>query len=264
MLISVWSSPTDVMVTGLLKLVANPWLAKKLESWPSSLSALRLIALPAFALTTSGALPARTVIPSAGPEPLLVSCRLFPLTFPVGVVCAFTLFVLPRLNTAPMPVPANAEAEIMTMLDATAPTRAPFIRSLLLICTPFARGIPTVPCDRNTSCPDVGFIGDLVTWLQAGTTDIEGSASLCARTLSQRMRPALKGNGAIRAATPDASNRDENQHLVIGPPGAIWWSPSSLAASGRCCTWVLYSRAGRSRANWRVRWPPRSWVPLAA
>lgn len=55
----------------------------------------------------------------------LVTFSMLPVLDPVRVLVVFTVLVLPRLNTAPTPLPAMAAVTLRVSIEVTAPSTAP-------------------------------------------------------------------------------------------------------------------------------------------
>src|SRR5262249_31857374 len=91
---------------------------------PPSRLAFRL-ATRVAELTVNGVVPLPGVRLSAGPVPLFLRARIDPAALPVRWLVEFTLLVLPKLNTAPTPVPAMALVALSVATATTAPRATP-------------------------------------------------------------------------------------------------------------------------------------------
>src|SRR4029079_9564010 len=104
--------------------------------------------------TESGGLLLATVIPmpvAPAPALVLVTWSCFPALAPVSVVVALTLFVLPRLNTPPTPVPATAADDNNKPTDTTDPKMTPFTKVAFTVPASTRRAFAAATAERNDS-----------------------------------------------------------------------------------------------------------------
>src|SRR4051812_16966426 len=105
----------------MLELAAVPVVGRKyVEACPPRRLAFRF-ATRVVELTLSGATPVLTVACSAEPVPVLLTLNSDVELVPVSELVALTELAFPRLNTAPIPVPASA----LVATSATAVAKAP-------------------------------------------------------------------------------------------------------------------------------------------